>query len=553
MCPLQTPAPTSEASSALVARLPSKHTIAFAMTVVRYKPPELKYIKLLRQHIAKGRRENALSSVYSHLDRSAYWRSEAERGRAALRSAEKEAIDLRREIATLKGKLDNRPSSPVKKRKKVDADVILVPRSPKKAKRTASPMRNGPLVTDLTIEEEYSQAGEIGTKLLRAVFHILEALKPGRRTETDELAYHIERACSVIPSIVQEELDKLIADSKAGEEQSKAALTIATRALATILAGYTRLGKTQPQSPGSSVPGKVTYAMVVMFRKLVEQLTVLSDRGATKKENVDDNVLASTNARPSTARPANSHAKGGISRPSTARPSSPKKAKAKTPARAKNPKDERVKENPVLALYTTFLGKVIDMIDPKMESNHALFEGFTYCVLNHLGKRLYTIVFGKSRAPTLEAEIKQGIDGHPDETSPDPISAPELTHEQKQTRLEAPYLLHLLNRVMIAVPAFYGNVHGIKNSGKTKNVNKAPAKNTLAISAKECLQRTLVNCMFGTEGVVDDPFKEYLRMPGPGEATMTVPKIKEVDVTKHFQEEVWRCLGWDILAKEGEW
>lgn len=392
-----------------------------------------------------------------------------------------------------------------------------------------------------------------GNELLRAVFHILEALKPGRRTETDQLAYHIERACSVIPSIVQQELDKLIADSNAGGEQSKAALTIAARALATILAGYTRLGKTQSQSPGSSVPGKVTHAMVIMFKNLVDQLTVLSDRGATKKENVDDNVSALANARPSTARPATSHAKGGAARPSTARPSSPKKAKAKAPARAKNPKDEKVKEDPILALYTTFLGRVIDMIDPKVESNHALFEGFTYCVLNHLGKRLYAIVFGKSRAPTLEAEIQQGVDGPPDETSPDPTTARELTHEQKQTRLEAPYLLHLLNRVMIAAPAVFGNVHGIKNSGKTKNVNKAPAKNTLAISAKECLQRTLVNCMFGTEGVVDDPFKEYLRMPGPGEATMTVPKIKEVDVTKHFQEEIWRCLGWDILAKEGEW
>lgn len=137
---------------------------------------QLEYIKLLRQHIAKGRRENALSSVYSHLDRSAYWRSEAERGRAALRSAEKEAIDLRREIATLKGKLDDRPSSPVKKRKKVDTDVVLVPRSPKKTKRAASPMRSGPLVTDLTIEEEYSQAGEIGQflskeRLYSADFH----------------------------------------------------------------------------------------------------------------------------------------------------------------------------------------------------------------------------------------------------------------------------------------------------------------------------------------------------------------------------------------------
>ncbi|KAF2209199.1 hypothetical protein CERZMDRAFT_87171 [Cercospora zeae-maydis SCOH1-5] len=564
---LQTFAATSEPSRPPAGRLPSKQAIAFAMTVVRYKPPELsihEYIKLLRQHIAKGRRENALSSVYSHLDRSAFWRSEAERGRAALRSAENEAVDLRREIAALKGKLDNRPSSPVKKRKKIDQDVILVPRSPKKAKRAASPLRSAQMVVDLSTEEDFSQAGNIGqsvlmwtahssltsagNELLRTVFHILEALKPGRRTETDGLAYHIERACSAIPPIIQEELDRLIKDCDPGGDQLKHTLTIATRAAAAIFAGYTRLGRAQTQAEGISVLGKVTYAMVVMFKTLLHHLTTLSDRAVAKREDAENDASVSvSNARPSTARPASAHAKATLSRPATARPSSPKKSTAKAPLRPKNPKDEKIKEHPLLAPYATFLGKLIQMIDPKTGANHAIFEGFSYCVLDHLGKRLYTIVFGKPRAPNLQTEIEQSID-MPDEQQP-------LSHEQKQVRLEAPYLLHLLNRVMIAAPAFYGNVHGIKHSsGKTKSVNKAPAKNNLAVSARECLQRTLVNCMFGTEGVVDDPFKEYLRMPGPGEGTLTLPKIKEVDVPEHFKEEIWRVLGWDILAKEGgEW
>ncbi|KAM3422631.1 hypothetical protein BST61_g120 [Cercospora zeina] len=565
MPPLQTQtlAANSELSQALPARLPSKKAIAFAMTVVRYKPPELsvhEYIKLLRQHIAKGRRENALSSVYCHLDRSAFWRSEAERGRAALRSAENEAIDLRREIVALKSKLDNRPASPVKKRKKVDPDVILVPRSPKKAKRATSPLRIGQMVVDLSTDEEFSQAGKFGDELLRAVFHILEALKPGRRTETDGLSFHIERACSVIPPIIQEELDRLIEHPDAGGDQLKHALTIATRAAATIFAGYTRLGKAQTQAEGIFVPGNVTYAMVVMFKTLLQHLTTLSDQAVAKREDTDnDATVAGSNARPSTARPASTHAKSTSSRPATARPSSPKKTKTKSKAlaRPKNPKDEKIKEHPVLAPYATFLGKLIDMIDPKTESNHALFEGFSYCVLDHLGKRLYTIVFGKTRAPNLQTEIEQSI-YLPEEQQQQQQQT--LSHEQKQVRLEAPYLLHLLNRVMMAAPAFYGNVHGIKNSSsssnnKTKSINtKAPAKNTLAVSAKECLQRTLVHCMFGTEGVVDDPFKEYLRMPGPGESsggTLTLPKVKEVDVSEHFKEEIWRVLGWDILAKEG--
>lgn len=52
----------------------------------------IEYIRLLRQHVAKGRRENAISSVYRHLDRSSFWRSEYERLKDALLAAEGESV-----------------------------------------------------------------------------------------------------------------------------------------------------------------------------------------------------------------------------------------------------------------------------------------------------------------------------------------------------------------------------------------------------------------------------------------------------------------------------
>jgi len=124
------------------------------------------YIKLLRQHIAPGRRENALSSVYSHLDRSAYWRSRAELVKVDLERAQDKAVDMRREIATLKRKLEERPPNPIKKRKRHDEDVVLVPRSPRKNKRATSPDRGMQLTVEHPTDAEFSQAGEFGAYLL---------------------------------------------------------------------------------------------------------------------------------------------------------------------------------------------------------------------------------------------------------------------------------------------------------------------------------------------------------------------------------------------------
>lgn len=50
------------------------------------------YIRLLQQHIAQGSREQALSSVHRHLDRSSWWRGEYERTKEALNAARDQTV-----------------------------------------------------------------------------------------------------------------------------------------------------------------------------------------------------------------------------------------------------------------------------------------------------------------------------------------------------------------------------------------------------------------------------------------------------------------------------
>lgn len=87
--------------------------------------------------------------------------------KSALATAENEAIGLRLEIDKLKARPNTaRPCFPTKKRKVPDEDVIPVPRSPKKAKSAAPPMRSVPLASHLPSDAEFNEAGELGERPL---------------------------------------------------------------------------------------------------------------------------------------------------------------------------------------------------------------------------------------------------------------------------------------------------------------------------------------------------------------------------------------------------
>ena len=297
----------------------------------------------------------------------------------------------------------------------------------------------------------------------------------------------------------------------------KSNLRAANRAVTSLISGLSRLSNA---ADGAEVQGRVIYAYVQMFSNLVEALGEASSRELRKP-------LARSEERPSTS-----------------------KGKKKS----ENAKPANLKDKPTLNALTSFLCGILDLLDPKTEAHGSLFEGFAYAVLNKLGSRLYTLVFGHARASTLEAEIVRA--NAPEET--EDSSQTSVPHhdclELQQAKLEAPYLIHLLGRVMNAAPAHLGAVISTK-TGKPKQANnKGSMKGALALAAKDRLQRTLVNCMFGTEGVdAVSPLLDCLKMPAAPSTPLPMPKVKEAEVQDWFKEEVWRLLGWEVLAKEGDW
>ena len=287
-----------------------------------------------------------------------------------------------------------------------------------------------------------------------------------------------------------------------------------------LLIAFNRIGRITNEA---EFLGKVTYAYVQMYGKLLE-----------KTEQIAAKEVAS--AHPT-----------ALLAPGTKKPSSKAQPKA---SRSTN-----VKDNSTMNAMTTFLCSVIDNLDAKNDTHKALFEGFTYMTLEKLGARLYTLVFGRPREATLEAEIIAS--SQPDEIE-DPEGEASLNPKEVEVsvaKTEAPYLIHLLKHIMNAAPLHLdGNLSPGKSSKAKQPRSKALTKSALTVTAKERLQRTLVNCIFGTEGRdEEDEFMDCLKPPTVATSTLPMPKVKESDVQDWFKEEMWRLLGWDILSRDVDW
>ncbi|KAK5167829.1 uncharacterized protein LTR77_007528 [Saxophila tyrrhenica] len=492
-------------------KLPSERTIAFAVSIVRSKPPELtiaEYIQLLRQHVAKGRRENALSSAYRHLDRSSYWRAEFERMKAALESVEGENVDLKREVDGLKEKVASAKQGPVKKRKRVDEDVIPVPRSPKKARRDDGGGKKDDALLNLELDLELTGAGDAGNTIMRSFFQVHSLLKSRQTIDPPALAYQLVEAAEVLPRALSE---AIASPSSAGQTaETFSSVIVATgRSFRSLVIGFNKLGQV---SDGAE--RRVTYALVQMYEKL---LGLFEDTSAAELHGTGQTTVAQDRS---------------LSK------------------KAKQPANPTVKDVSCLNALTKLLCNMLDVLDAKSESHKTLFEGFAYVVLNSLGPKLYAIVFGDQRRQSVADEIANISYLEEFEEGAETVPKPETTAVQI-AKLQAPYLIHLLNHMMTAAPAHLGAIISAK-TGKPKAANnKGSLKGALTIVAKERLQRTLVSCMFAQEDADEnDPFKDCLSMPVSGGPALPMPKLKGRDVKEWFQEEVWQLLGWEILSRE---
>lgn len=332
-----------------------------------------------------------------------------------------------------------------------------------------------------------------------------------------DLAYHIVRAASALTQVVKQRLmDAMVQDEGLEESMSKT-ITAAKRSLASMMSAYVKLSRLPDREEAL---GKVVHAIVSMFQVLVSILEDLATAELPQASVAEEHGQ-------------NSLAHGLKSRPKSSRAIKPK-------------------NNIPLVLTTRFLAGVVDLLDSTSSSNKALFEGLAFVVLEKIGETLFVNTFGHRRGATLEVEMLQSV------VCMESTSAEQDPQErsllQQKADLLSPYLTHLLKRIISAAPGFLGFLASNRSGKHRPTTPRASTKVNLAIAAKERLQRTLVNCIFGMEGVDQhDPFRDCLKMPQTGNGRVVMPKVKDVEVKEWFREEVWRLLGWEILSHEDEW
>jgi hypothetical protein len=547
-------------------KLPSDRTIAFAAAIVSSKPAELtvrgksshsyktltlphqltltlstEYISLLTRHVAKGRRENALSAAYRHLDRSAFWRAECERAKTDFRAAEDGRIEALREVEFVKAKLEIAKSAAGSaggvKRKRGNADVVPYSREVKKgSSRKDAEEKREVFLGGIVIEEvefgEEDGGGEfcwtymttrgmmlmtvLGQSLMRKLFGIGLYFKPGSQVIAKDLAHHL---CSTAGEVATVVVDALGQQNATNGTDFAATMTAAGRVVAGILAGLQKLSRID----SSEAPqNHVTYALVRMYESLLAGFATVS-----KEEALSETPGASDDPKLSPVKSAKQKAKGGATR-------------------------VNIKDIPVLNALASLLSGILKQLDAKQEPHKAIFEGFLFCILSRLGERVYTINFSRARAVSIMEELESASSSSDQSgTEPTPIL---VSKPVRQAQLEAPYLLHLLKQSLALTPSFLASPASTSKTAKTKPNPKpgSVTKTTLTHAAKERLQATLVTAIFGPEGIDEesDLFINGLQMPAAGGSGFTVPRVKEAEVGEWFQGEVWRLLGWEVLGRE---
>jgi hypothetical protein len=338
-------------------------------------------------------------------------------------------------------------------------------------------------------------------------------LRSRTTTRPSDLAYHLSRAAAALASIVERSIKTAGAVIDNEQKDLRATLTTATRAAASILTAYNSLSRL----PGhEQVTGQSIYAIAKMFQTFITSLSDPSLLEASK--DMDSQRIASTKA-------------DGRAKAANARSKSAKVTKPRTSA--------------ALDHVTGFIAGIIDLLDHKVDATKELYESLVFCLLDELGTALYISTFGKQRAETIEAELAEL---HTADNSP-PGPGSDRTPRQQHVDLLSPYLIHLLTRAMSVTPLYFETVDGSRRPKNKPLGMRTSIKGVLAIKAKESLQRTLVRCMFGTNGAdQDNLLGECLKFPPSTFKPVPVPKVKSADVGQWFQEEVWRLLGWEILS-----
>ncbi|KAF2710168.1 hypothetical protein K504DRAFT_377943 [Pleomassaria siparia CBS 279.74] len=499
----------------LAPTFPSRLQIALALAILKTRPNDLtprNYLLQLRAYLRHGRQHFSEEERHRYLDSLTYWKQQYE-------TSEDKCHELERRNAQLEQELETLRVQPTKR----TGEASKSGRTIKKPKRQGEVIENPStgakniLAGDADVLKRLGEAGATLAHTIYTSYKLYEQLNPDLEAVCANLG-QLARAIASVVSVVARNHDHLSyvhwsAPFDKGQSEVSLAMRACAKAFTLLLVG---LGKVPNDSTDRRLSNILVYEVVKMFQTILENIMeaarlTITTRFAPQKK----------------AKTSSSHAKA---------PASTKES---------NPPQH-------LAQLINALVSKLDRNDP---TQREMFEGYTFVLLERVGKRLYYCTFGRDRSATIQGDI--AIPPNHDH----PAAVARREKEMQTARLEVRSLAIILERAVGLAPYYMkdwpssaSSASSRKGAGLAKSLtmkNPPPASRVpLNVQAKDRLSRTLISCMFGLEGHND--LSDILRMPARLGALPTVAKAADDDVDDWFTAEVWRLVGWEMLGRDDQ-
>ncbi|KAF2127020.1 hypothetical protein P153DRAFT_296617 [Dothidotthia symphoricarpi CBS 119687] len=523
-------APSSPAPSTPIA--PSPAQAALAIAIIRSKPFNIAirdHVLHLRRQIRRGKPANNEQEHCRYLDLVAYWKDECQRAQDECDRLCAINIKLERSnhlLSNLTSMIPNPSVDSASATSKRKAPSTVVVRVPKRAKVSLQKQgEQSAAGAQTTINNDFNfldGMGEDGAKLTEALY-TAHAYCRATNLDADALCSSLVQTASMLGRVICFAAHNYEALSRQGRKtvetvplhQDKSdfviALTVCARTFLSVLVGTSKMvGAGQD----TRLPSLVVCELVEMFKTALRAIEASAHQTA-------HTVISE--------------------------PAQSKKGKAK-------PLVDTVRESPSARALAHFLISLLGHLDKTDPTHQKIFDGFVYILLERVGKRLYYCTFGRHRSTNVENNIM---------SLPQPQAATDIAKQSTDTlavRFEVKALILVLERAMGLAP-HHMNAHSTKIAktnrlGRTLSLKTLPTTSRARLSpiAKERLQRTLIACMYGE--TAHDEFLDVLTEPVPTMrlgSLQSMAKVDNKDVEEWYRKEVWRLVGWDVLAKENGW
>ncbi|KAF2269787.1 hypothetical protein CC78DRAFT_564477 [Lojkania enalia] len=506
---------------------PSGVQVALAIAILRSKPKDItvrNYVQQLRSYL-RAEHRTAGNDNRRHLDSVMYWKDQYEVSEEKCRGLEHRITQLERANDALQSRqnVESVHTETSSKRKRGVKKQAKTSKRSKVSDNISDPF--APATQDmLAVDSDVlDPLGEAGTKLTQSLYLVYKLFKQNS-ADTEPIYFGLIETARAIGDVIstaskrhERPVDQTKRPSTPFEmdnSELSSVIRASARAFTSLLVGLKRVSDNDVENRLTSF---IIFECVKMFRTILDSIGVAAHATAAARLSSSTNYNAN-------------------------RPKASVSTKESNPSRT----------------IAQFVNAIVAYLNKSDPIHREIFEGFLFILLEQVGKRLYYCVFGRNRNATLRADIALPPNDHL------PAVAARNETESLAVKLEALALIAILERA-IALAPYHLNARTVSSSSTSSRTNKSTAlahsltskalptasKVPLSMHAKERLQRTLINCMWGEEE--QDEFSDALRMPARLGGLPNVPKMNERDVGDWFEEEVWRLVGLDLLESRIQW